>query len=1524
MPKRKRLGDEEDGNSMNSTLSEGRPKRRRNDTTLVDTIQYIFDALRNKKKEDDTYLCEAFLRVPKKKTEPQYYEVVSKPIDMLKIQQKIKTDVYNEIEEFCSDVELLVANAKLYYAKRGRPPKASVASSAPMMLEEDGTPMTSQDAIEELFGAIVTASDSEGRFFSYDFLLLPAPEKYPKYYQVIQQPIDMKTIALHIQDDHYENVDSLERDMSLMFDNACIFNEPGSRIYKDARTLKNLTQIRKQDLVHVLNAKKSVRLRSKRAPDGKKWSELVANLQEGEILPMPVEDGQLDLSVSMAAHEDDESDEDVDQDSLFWQLFMAAKNLTAPNDPHYLLCEPFRRLPNRRWHSDYYQEIKNPISMSQIRKKIVKGDYHMIAEMVDDFNLMLDNAQQYNRPDSRIYKDAVKLQKFIQTKSEELSALEEEYDSDSDTDDTDSQMSGRRKTGQARPWTFKRRAKLLFKTLMDYMTDDGRQPIVAFIEKPSRKDHPNYYELISDPIDMEMIESKIKGDYYSNDDELIADFRLMLKNCRAYNEQTSQVYQDSLILEKVLNDKLGELQYGGDQKTKCIRKSKYIVYVNMTKNIKLLFNAIRDYRDKDGRQLSEVFLRLPPKSQYPDYYEVIKQPIDLERILQKWKSGCYSSLDDIMNDLILMFQNACRYNEPESQIYRDALTLQRLAMQKRLELSSKDECVPNVGGLVQEMLMSLFISVFNHEICEGRYTVESFADLPEYEENCDYPILHIQRLWKNNAGQQMLYGCQYYRPAETFHLPTRKFYEQEVFKTEKHMGYLSQSNCVSHNQIQYFVGDFVYLNPPEKNCDYPILHIQRLWKNNAGQQMLYGCQYYRPAETFHLPTRKFYEQEVFKTEKHMGLPLSEVVGKCVVLSAVDYPKLRVDNFDEKDVYVCESRYSTKNRFFKKIKVWPFSLPEGTVITERPEPFAMRRVGSIFKERIDKHKEELAELEEETKVIRSSLPNVLKSAEPDIKGNLFYQQYNSSSGTLKLGDFVYVRSGGIKSIRHVIRIWVTSEGTAFVSGTRYVRAQDVAIISDRKPYKAEVYLTSTQETLPLSEIMGKCCVLHVKEYITQRHTEIPENDVYLCEKFYDEMNQRLCTLQSGILKFTNLPPEIYPNEIYYFWRPLNPMKPEVENEDSMDGRPPSVASADSSLPPTSTTPIPTSTPKTSKKQPSVWGKLFQQKTGKKQVTGYILFSAEIRKSVTQRNPDSNFGEISRLVGIEWKKLTETERKAFEDKAHQMNLESAEKAQAMLLDSPGTPQVGTVSTQKISSELPLPNNPDMVFECLWDNCDFMFEDLSDLYDHVFSENTGHFNRLQNVFECSWRGCSRHKKTSLTPFPLMQRLIRHVREVHIAKTSAGRVVPHHERSRNFVPSSRQSLINSDSNSSPAPGLNPTGRENQYQITIGTPIQVNGINGLGQKSTDPLFVNPPPKTQRLLHSEAYIKYIENLDKPFVSNWERQLTSSVDNTIINDTGRLPSHWLANGVGNHGSVVNALWALREYMMKDSLGIAKIL
>ena len=52
----------------------------------------------------------------------------------------------------------------------------------------------------------------------------------------------------------------------------------------------------------------------------------------------------------------------------------------------------------------------------------------------------------------------------------------------------------------------------------------------------------------------------------------------------------------------------------------------------------------------------------------------------------------------------------------------------------------------------------------------------------------------------------------------------------------------------------------------------------------------------------------------------------------------------------------------------------------------------------------------------------------------------------------------------------------------------------------------------------------------------------------------------------------------------------------------------------------------------------------------------------------------------------------------------------------------------------------------------------------------------------------------------------------------------------------------------------------------------------GQGQPShmqpTTPMFVAPPPKTQRLLHSEAYLKYIEGLnsESSTVSKWNETL----------------------------------------------------
>ena len=75
----------------------------------------------------------------------------------------------------------------------------------------------------------------------------------------------------------------------------------------------------------------------------------------------------------------------------------------------------------------------------------------------------------------------------------------------------------------------------------------GREMITLFLDKPSRKDYPDYYKLVLEPIDMKTIEKKIKQDKYISVEDMIDDFKLMFNNARHYNEPGSQVSKTILL-----------------------------------------------------------------------------------------------------------------------------------------------------------------------------------------------------------------------------------------------------------------------------------------------------------------------------------------------------------------------------------------------------------------------------------------------------------------------------------------------------------------------------------------------------------------------------------------------------------------------------------------------------------------------------------------------------------------------------------------------------------------------------------------------------------------------------------------------------------------------------------------------------------------------------------------------------------------------------------------------------------------
>lgn len=76
----------------------------------------------------------------------------------------------------------------------------------------------------------------------------------------------------------------------------------------------------------------------------------------------------------------------------------------------HLLILPFERLPDKAHVPDYYQTITRPLALDNIKKKAKRKKYQHVDHMMQDIELMFENAKTYNEDDSKVYKAAVELQ----------------------------------------------------------------------------------------------------------------------------------------------------------------------------------------------------------------------------------------------------------------------------------------------------------------------------------------------------------------------------------------------------------------------------------------------------------------------------------------------------------------------------------------------------------------------------------------------------------------------------------------------------------------------------------------------------------------------------------------------------------------------------------------------------------------------------------------------------------------------------------------------------------------------------------------------------------------------------------------------------------------------------------------------------------------------------------------------------------------------------------------------------------
>lgn len=123
-------------------------------------------------------------------------------------------------------------------------------------------------------------------------------------------------------------------------------------------------------------------------------------------------------------------------------------------------------------------------------------------------------------------------------------------------------------------------------------------------------------------------------------------------------------------------------------------------------------------------------------------------------------------------------------------------------------------------------------------------------------------------------------------------------------------------------------GDWVHIRNPNDLAKPIVAQICRLWQDEAGKQWINACWYYRPEQTVHRVSKRFYKNEVMKTGQYRGHLVDDIVDRCFVMFHTRYHKGRPRGFPrDKEVYVCEARYNEDRYTFNRIKTWTSCLPD---------------------------------------------------------------------------------------------------------------------------------------------------------------------------------------------------------------------------------------------------------------------------------------------------------------------------------------------------------------------------------------------------------------------------------------------------------------------------------------------------------------------------------------------------------------------------------------------------------------------
>lgn len=186
------------------------------------------------------------------------------------------------------------------------------------------------------------------------------------------------------------------------------------------------------------------------------------------------------------------------------------------------------------------------------------------------------------------------------------------------------------------------------------------------------------------------------------------------------------------------------------QRASSRRKSSQPLHPNVIEGLEYCRKIIQDLRK---HKMAFPFLKPvdPIALKIPDYFDVIKEPMDLGTVKERLESNFYGNVYEFAEDTKLVWSNALTYNHPDSDVSKMAKSLSDLfeeSIAKAIEISEK-----TTEETKQEYLDK--IKTYQNEIQEYEQLMN---EIKEQMPNDIVPMIEVKRIKSNSrTNRPMLY-----------------------------------------------------------------------------------------------------------------------------------------------------------------------------------------------------------------------------------------------------------------------------------------------------------------------------------------------------------------------------------------------------------------------------------------------------------------------------------------------------------------------------------------------------------------------------------------------------------------------------------------------------------------------------------------------------------------------------------------------------------------------------------------------